>query len=244
MDVLVVDNRAVLENQIRRLTRIRADRDQAAVTDRLEALTRAAREESGNLLDLAIQAMEKRATVGEVSDALESVYGRHHDNAQTVKGVYGDVWQDDAGWRSLQERVSAFAESEGRRPRMLVVKMGQDGHDRGAKVIASAFADIGFDIDLGPLFQTPEEAARQAVENDVHLVGVSTLAGAHATLIPGLIEALKTAGARDVIVVAGGVIPPGDHQALKEAGVAAVFGPGSSIVEVAGTLMDLLCTGE
>ncbi len=244
MDVLVVDNKAVLENQIRRLERIRAERDQGAVTDRLAALTRAAREESGNLLDLAIQAMEKRATVGEISDALEAVYGRHHDNAQTVKGVYGDVWQDDAEWRNLQERVSAFAEAEGRRPRMLVVKMGQDGHDRGAKVIASAFADIGFDIDLGPLFQTPEEAARQAVENDVHLVGVSTLAGAHATLIPGLIEALKAAGARDVIVVAGGVIPPGDHPALKEAGVAAVFGPGSSIVGVAGTLMDLLSAGE
>ncbi|OSM07236.1 putative methylmalonyl-CoA mutase [Magnetofaba australis IT-1] len=240
VDVLIVDNHAVREKQIARLKQIRATRDNAKVTACLEALTTAAREESGNLLALSIEASVNRATVGEISDALETVYGRHQDQAQTVKGVYAQVWSDSDDWKQLQGRADAFAEQAGRRPRMLVVKLGQDGHDRGAKVIASAFADAGFDVDLGPLFQTPEEAARQAIENDVHVVGISTLAGGHSTLAPQLVQALRAAGADDIAVVVGGVVPEQDHAALKEAGVAAIFGPGSSIVKAAGAVLDLL----
>nr|CRH04358.1 Methylmalonyl-CoA mutase large subunit (MCM-alpha) [Candidatus Magnetococcus massalia] len=233
VDVLVVDNESVRKAQLDRLAAIRASRDSSQVEEILGRLTAAAESGEGNLLALSIEAMEARATVGEVSMALEKVYGRHHEKGRATTGVYGKVWEADERWQALQADINDFADKAGRRPRLLVVKMGQDGHDRGAKVIASAFADLGFDVDLGPLFQTPEEAARQAVENDVHVLGVSTLAGAHHTLIPALIDALKAEGADDVVVVAGGVIPEQDFLALKEAGVAEIFGPGSSIVDAA-----------
>ncbi|MBF0213328.1 MAG: methylmalonyl-CoA mutase [Magnetococcales bacterium] len=233
LDVLVVDNLAVREAQVQRLAQVRADRDPAAVRSALEALTRAAREEQGNLLALSIEAMTARATVGEVSDALAEVYGRHRRHIGGVSGVYGADWQGDAVWQKLSGAVLAFEARTGRRPRVLVVKLGQDGHDRGAKVIASAFADAGFDVDIGPLFQTPEDAARQAMENDVHAIGVSSLAGAHSTLLPLLMQALEREGAGEVVVVAGGVIPQQDHAALRQMGVADIFGPGISAVEAA-----------
>ncbi|WP_420904566.1 methylmalonyl-CoA mutase [Candidatus Magnetaquiglobus chichijimensis] len=237
LDVLVVDNMAVRDAQLARLAEVRANRDAGAVHACLDALTRAAREESGNLLALSIEAMAARATVGEVSDALEAVYGRHRRQIGGVSGVYAADWQGNAAWSHLAGDVASFEQRTGRRPRLLVVKLGQDGHDRGAKVIASAFADAGFDVDIGPLFQTPEDAARQAVENDVHAIGVSSLAGGHATLLPLLMRALEREGAGDVVVVAGGVIPQQDHAALKAVGVAEIFGPGASAVEAAGRVL-------
>ncbi|MBF0183334.1 MAG: methylmalonyl-CoA mutase [Magnetococcales bacterium] len=240
LDVLVVDNHLVRETQLRRLAQIKADRHAAEVDAALQALTRAAREESGNLLALTVTAMAARATVGEVSAALEQVYGRHQRALSPVAGVYGTDWQEEPVWQSLRTQVASFAQQQGRRPRILVVKLGQDGHDRGAKVIASAFADAGFDVDMGPLFQTPQEAARQAVENDVHAVGISTLAGAHLTLIPAIIEALRQEGADDVAVVAGGVIPEQDHAPLQAAGVDALFGPGSSAVQAAAQVLAVI----
>ncbi|MBF0623370.1 MAG: methylmalonyl-CoA mutase [Magnetococcales bacterium] len=242
VEVLKVDNAAVRESQIKRLNAIRGSRDEAAVQSALADLTKAAHDNTGNLLDLSIKAMRLRATVGEISSALEKIYGRHKAEASAVTGVYGKLWESNPKWEELTGRIKAFEEKQGRRPRMLVVKMGQDGHDRGAKVIASAFADMGFDVDLGPLFQTPEEAAAQGIENDVHVVGVSTLAGAHETLVPQLINLLKGKGAGDITVVAGGVIPEQDYPALYQAGVAAVFGPGTSIVEAAGKVMEALET--
>jgi methylmalonyl-CoA mutase len=233
VDILKVDNHAVRESQIRQLTQMKAQRNGAEVNAALEDLERAAAEESGNLLDLSIKAVRARATVGEVTSALEKVYGRYRSSNSVVLGVYGKAWDDDAPWISLKNRVEKFAKAHGRNPRILVVKMGQDGHDRGAKVVATAFADAGFDVDLAPLFQTPEEVALQAVENDVHVVGVSTLAGAHNTLIPQLIAQLKKQGAGDVLVVCGGVIPKPDHQELFKAGVTDIFGPGTSIVNAA-----------
>ncbi|MBF0423043.1 MAG: methylmalonyl-CoA mutase [Magnetococcales bacterium] len=229
IDAFKVDNKAVRVSQIARLDKIKASRDQAKVNAALEALTEAARSGTGNLLELSINAMRVRATLGEVTMAMEKIFGRHTPHTSTVSGVYGKVWADDPEWISLKKDVDDFAAKEGRRPRMLVVKMGQDGHDRGAKVIASAFADAGFDVDLAPLFQTPEEVAQQAVENDVHVVGVSTLAGAHSTLIPQLIQELKKKNAGDVVVVCGGVIPSQDYDELRAAGVAEIFGPGTSI---------------
>ncbi|MBF0095937.1 MAG: methylmalonyl-CoA mutase [Magnetococcales bacterium] len=233
LQVLVVDNVAVRENQLRRLARIKAERNAAEVAEALQAVSRAAREESGNLLQLTVSAMAARATVGEVSDALEEVYGRHQRALSPLAGVYGKEWQEETVWQALRKKVADFADRQGRRPRILVVKLGQDGHDRGAKVIASAFADAGFDVDMGPLFQTPQEAALQAVENDVHAVGISTLAGAHLTLIPDIIQALRQEGAEEIAVVAGGVIPEQDFAALHKAGVDALFGPGSSAVQAA-----------
>jgi methylmalonyl-CoA mutase len=240
LQVLVVDNVAVRETQLRRLARIKGERNGTAVTEALQALSRAAREESGNLLALAITAMAVRATVGEVSAALEEVYGRHQRALSPLAGVYGKAWQEETVWQELRKKVAAFAEQQGRRPRILVVKLGQDGHDRGAKVIASAFADAGFDVDMGPLFQTPQEAALQAVENDVHAVGVSTLAGAHLTLIPAIIAALRQEGAEEIAVVAGGVIPEQDFAPLQKAGVAALFGPGSSAVLAAERVLAVI----
>ena len=233
IEILDIDNTAVRESQVRRLKEVRASRDERACTAALQALIDAASGKSGNLLELAVVAARARATVGEISDALEKVYGRHRAVTQSISGVYGAAFDGDEGFLAIRGEVEAFLKSEGRRPRMLVAKLGQDGHDRGAKVIATAFADIGFDVDIGPLFQTPEEAARHAVENDVHVVGVSSQAAGHKTLVPQLIDELRSRGAGNVIVVCGGVIPPQDHAMLKAAGVAAIYGPGTNIPSAA-----------
>ncbi|KEF34131.1 methylmalonyl-CoA mutase [Deinococcus sp. RL] len=240
VDVLDIDNAAVRTAQLARLERLRAERDGEAVRSALAALEEAARTGEGNLLALSVEAMRARATVGEVSDALERVWGRHQAEVRTLSGVYAQGYEGDEGFASLRADIEAFAEAEGRRPRILVVKMGQDGHDRGAKVIATGFADLGFDVDVGPLFQTPEEAARQAVENDVHVIGVSSQAAGHKTLIPQLIAALREQGAGDILVVAGGVIPQQDYAALRAAGVAAIFGPGTPILTSAREVLGLL----
>ena len=237
VDTLNIDNHAVRESQLTRLAQIRGTRDAAAVQQALAALTVAAKDGSGNLLDLAIQATRLRATVGEISDALEKVWGRHRATHQTVSGVYGAMLGQDEKMRDeiaeLRSQIDSFAAAEGRRPRIMVAKLGQDGHDRGAKVVATAFADLGFDVDIGPLFQTPEEAARQAVENDVHAIGVSTLAAGHKTLVPQLVEALKKEGASDIVVFVGGVIPAQDYEFLRQLGVAGIFGPGTPIPQAA-----------
>jgi methylmalonyl-CoA mutase len=203
-------------------------------------LTDAAATGQGNLLELAVAAARARASVGEISDALEKVYTRHRADVRAVSGVYGASYHGDEDFREVSQEVARFAESEGRRPRMLVVKLGQDGHDRGMKVIATAFADLGFDVDIGPLFQTPEEAARQAVENDVHAIGVSSQAAGHKTLVPELVEALAEQGAPNVAVIVGGIIPPRDHAFLHEAGVAAVFGPGTPIPKAARQVLEVI----
>jgi len=229
IDVLVVDNAAVRENQIARLRAVKARRNEKEVETALAALTQCARTSEGNLLELAVEAARKRATLGEISNALEVVFGRYQAVHHTISGVYSSESRQDPEFQKARELVESFAKTEGRRPRILVAKMGQDGHDRGAKVIASAFADLGFDVDLGPLFQTPEEVARMAVENDVHVLGVSSLAGGHLTLVPELIEQLKRLGRPDILVVVGGVIPPQDFEALKRAGAGGVFGPGTRI---------------
>ncbi|HSP02754.1 MAG TPA: methylmalonyl-CoA mutase family protein, partial [Acidimicrobiales bacterium] len=239
VDVLDIDNAEVRESQIRRLEQIRASRDQAACDAALLALKEGAAGDA-NLLQLCVDAARARATVGEMSDAMEAVFGRHKAEVRSIHGVYGAAYADDEDYAALLARVDGFAEANGRRPRMLVAKMGQDGHDRGGKVIATAFADFGFDVDVGPLFQTPEEVARDAVEQDVHIVGVSSQAAGHKTLVPQLIEELNKAGASDVLVVCGGVIPPQDYDFLRDAGVSAVFGPGTNILEAAGTVLDLL----
>ena len=240
VDILEIDNEQVRDAQLARLATIRGSRDDAAVSTALSALTEAAESGSGNLLTLAIEATRLRATVGEISDALETVYGRFVANAQTVTGVYGAAYAEDANWEGISMDIDAFVERHGRRPRMLVAKMGQDGHDRGAKVVATAFADVGFDVDLSPMFSTPEEVARQAIENDVHVVGASSLAAGHKTLVPELIQALREQGAEDVIVIAGGVIPQQDYGFLEERGVALIFGPGTPIPEAARKVLDAI----
>ncbi|WP_448188246.1 methylmalonyl-CoA mutase [Azospirillum sp. sgz301742] len=240
VDVLDIDNTAVRESQIARLQSVRANRDDAACRAALAELTKAAAEKSGNLLDLAVKATRARATVGEISDALEAAFTRHVAQIRSVSGVYGAAYEGDAGFKAIQDEIDTFAAEEGRRPRILVVKMGQDGHDRGAKVIATSFADIGFDVDIGPLFQTPEEAARQAVENDVHVIGVSSQAAGHKTLVPHLIEELKKQGAGDILVVCGGVIPPQDYDYLYKAGVSAIYGPGTNIPKAAAEIIGIL----
>ena len=224
-----IDNVAVRDGQIARLQQIRATRDAAAVQAALDALTAAAESGQGNLLDLSIKAIRLRATVGEVSDALEKVFGRHRADTQKVTGVYAAAYDSAEGWAQLQQEIAAFGDEHGRRPRVMISKLGQDGHDRGAKVVATAFADLGFDVDMGPLFQTPEECARQAIENDVHAVGVSTLAAGHKTLVPAIIAELKKQGADDIIVFVGGVIPRQDYEMLYEAGVKGIYGPGTPI---------------
>jgi methylmalonyl-CoA mutase len=229
IDILDVDNVKVRYGQINRLHEIKLKRDAVPVQQALDALTAAAESGQGNLLDLAIKAIRLRATVGEVSDALEKVYGRHRADTQKVTGVYAAAYDSAEGWDKLKEEIAAFGEEQGRRPRVMIAKLGQDGHDRGAKVVATAFADLGFDVDMGPLFQTPEECARQAIENDVHAVGVSTLAAGHKTLVPAIINALKEQGADDIIVFVGGVIPRQDYDMLYEAGVKGVYGPGTPI---------------
>jgi len=240
IEILDIDNTAVRGAQIRRLEEVRASRDAAVCQAALDALTAGAEGDSENLLALAVDAARARATVGEISDALEKKYGRHRAVIHSISGVYGSAYEGDEGFKKIQNDVEAFAQSEGRRPRLLVVKLGQDGHDRGAKVIATAFADIGFDVDIGPLFQTPDEAARHAIENDVHVVGVSSQAAGHKTLVPQLIEELKQQGAGDILVVCGGVIPPQDYGELIEAGVSAVFGPGTNIPVAAAEVIDLI----
>ncbi|MEL7092723.1 MAG: methylmalonyl-CoA mutase [Pseudomonadota bacterium] len=239
IDILDIDNAAVRDAQIARLKSIRQDRDEAACQAALDALSDAAARD-GNLLEKAVEAARARASVGEISMAMEKVFGRHRAEVKTLAGVYGAAYEGDAGFAAIQKSVEAFAEAEGRRPRMLVVKMGQDGHDRGAKVIATAFADIGFDVDVGPLFQTPAEAAQDAVDNDVHVVGISSQAAGHKTLAPQLVTALKEAGAEDIIVICGGVIPQQDYQFLYDAGVKAIFGPGTNIPTAAQEILDIL----
>jgi methylmalonyl-CoA mutase len=240
VEILDVDNAKVREQQIHRLNRIKQTRDAKACDQALKALASAAASGEGNLLSLAIAATRARATVGEISDALESVFSRHRAVSRSISGVYGGSFKDDDGFAQVQRDIADFAVEEGRRPRLLVVKMGQDGHDRGAKVIATAFADLGFDVDVGPLFQTPAEAARQAVENDVHVIGVSSQAAGHKTLVPQLIADLKAEGAGDIMVIVGGVIPQQDYEFLTNAGVAAIFGPGTNIPDAAGKILALL----
>jgi methylmalonyl-CoA mutase len=229
VEIRDIDNVAVRESQIERLQQIRGKRDGAKVQAALDALTTAAHDGTGNLLALAIEAMRHRATVGEISDALEKIYGRHRADIQKVTGVYAAAYDSAEGWDKLKGEIAAFADAEGRRPRVMIAKLGQDGHDRGAKVVATAFADLGYDVDMGPLFQTPEECARQAIENDVHAVGVSTLAAGHKTLVPAIIEELRKQGGDDIIVFVGGVIPQQDYDFLYDAGVKGVYGPGTPI---------------
>lgn len=233
IEIREVDNAAVRLSQIERLNTIKAKRDNAAVKAALEALTEAARSGAGNLLELGVIAARHRATLGEISDALEVVYGRYKATIRAISGVYSNEIRMDEHFKAARDRVEAFATNEGRRPRILIAKMGQDGHDRGAKVIATSFADLGFDVDIGPLFQTPAETARQAVENDVHVVGASSLAAGHKTLVPQLIAELKALGRPDILVVAGGVIPQQDYDFLNQAGVAGIFGPGTVIAQAA-----------
>ena len=239
IDILDVDNVKVRESQVARLEKIRATRDQAACDAALAELERRAKE-GGNVLEAAVDAARARATVGEISMAMEKVFGRHRAEVKTLAGVYGAAYDGDEGFAEIQRAVEAFAEEEGRRPRMLVVKMGQDGHDRGAKVIATAFADIGFDVDVGPLFQTPDEAAQDAVDNDVHIIGISSQAAGHKTLAPQLVEALKEKGAEDIIVICGGVIPQQDYDYLYKNGVKAIFGPGTNIPKAAQDILGLV----
>ena len=238
VDILEVDNVKVRDSQIARLNAIKQKRDAAQVGQALAALTSAAESGTGNLLDLAIKAIRLRATVGEVSDALETSFGRHRADTQMVTGVYATAYDGAEGWEKLKGEINAFAENQGRRPRVMIAKLGQDGHDRGAKVVSTAFADLGFDVDIGPLFQTPEECARQAIENDVHAIGVSTLAAGHKTLVPAIINALKAQGADDIIVFVGGVIPAQDYDFLNAAGVKGIFGPGTPIPASAKAVLE------
>ncbi|MEM1362865.1 MAG: methylmalonyl-CoA mutase [Pseudomonadota bacterium] len=239
IEILEIDNAAVREAQVMRLADIRKTRDEAAMQRALKALEDRARD-GGNLLEAAVEAARMRASVGEISMAMEKVFGRHRAEVKTLAGVYGAAYEGDDGFAAIQRDIESFAESEGRRPRMLVVKMGQDGHDRGAKVIATAFADIGFDVDVGPLFQTPMEAAQDAIDNDVHVVGISSQAAGHKTLAPQLIDALRSQGAEDIIVICGGVIPPQDYEFLQAAGVKAIFGPGTNIPEAARQILSII----
>ena len=240
IEILEVDNRQVRDAQLGRLAKIRATRDEAKCVAALKALGDAARNGTGNLLTLSVEATRARATVGEISSALEGVYGRYQATIRSISGVYAGEWEGDAGLERIRGDIAAFAEEEGRRPRLMVVKMGQDGHDRGAKVIATAFADLGFDVDIGPLFQTPAEAARAAIENDVHVIGVSSQAAGHKTLVPELIGELAKQGGSEVLVVVGGVIPAQDYDFLRKAGVAAIYGPGTNIPAAAAEILEIL----
>ncbi|MDC0659839.1 methylmalonyl-CoA mutase [Leisingera sp. SS27] len=240
IDILDVDNHAVRDAQIARLQKMRETRDEAACQAALDELTRRAASGEGNLLEAAVEAARARASVGEISMAMEKEFGRHRAEVKTLAGVYGAAYEGDEGFAAIQKSIEDFAEEEGRRPRLLVVKMGQDGHDRGAKVIATAFADIGFDVDVGPLFQTPAEAAQDAIDNDVHVIGISSQAAGHKTLAPQLVEALKAEGAGDIIVICGGVIPQQDYEFLYSKGVKAIFGPGTNIPEAAQDILRLI----
>ncbi|MDC1174338.1 methylmalonyl-CoA mutase family protein, partial [Bacteriovoracaceae bacterium] len=237
LEILSIDNEAVLKSQIERLNQLRTNRDQTKVDKALVDLESYAQTGEGNSLDLAVKAARAKCSVGEITYALEKHWGRYNATSQTVSGVYGQAYESDEDWKVLKEDIDKFIEDQGRRPRMLVAKMGQDGHDRGAKVIATAFADIGFDIDLAPLFSTPAEVAKQAIENDVHVVGVSSQAAGHKTLVPDLIKELKKLKAEDIIVVVGGVIPKQDYDFLSQAGVKGIFGPGTPILESARAVL-------
>jgi len=241
LEVLKVDNEAVREAQIARLKELRQSRDNVATSHALGALTEAASRNEGNLLELCVEAARAKATVGEMSEAMEKVFGRHQAQIKVVHGVYAkEMKASDDKVQAVRAKVEAFTETEGRRPRILIAKMGQDGHDRGQKVIATAFADLGFDVDIGPLFQTPEETATQAVENDVHVIGASSLAAGHLTLVPALKSALATHNRDDILIVVGGVVPPQDYEELKQSGAADIYGPGTVITEAADRLIDLL----
>ncbi len=244
IEVLEIDNTAVRHEQIERLQKIKAERNNEAVQQALNAITECAQTGNGNLLDLAVKAARLRATLGEISDAMEKVFGRYKATIRAISGVYASEISDDEHFKEAQAMANQFAQLEGRRPRIMIAKMGQDGHDRGAKVIATSFADLGFDVDMGSLFQTPEEVARQAAENDVHVIGVSSLAAGHKTLVPQLIEELKKIGREDILVIVGGVIPPQDYQFLYDAGVAGVFGPGTVIAVAAQQILKKLLTED
>jgi methylmalonyl-CoA mutase len=240
IDILDIDNTAVRESQVTRLNQLRESRNESDCSRTLDALTRAAEDGSGNLLALAVDAARVRATVGEISDALEKVFSRHRAVTHSIAGVYRSAYEGDEDFMTVQQDVEEFALTEGRRPRMLVCKLGQDGHDRGAKAIATAFADIGFDVDIGPLFQTPEEAVREAIENDVHVIGISSQAAGHKTLVPQVIEGLKQEGADDINVICGGVIPPQDYDEMLGIGVSAIYGPGSNILQSAREVLEVI----
>ena len=241
---LEVDNQTVRKQQVERLEKIRAERNTEKVEKALKDLTECAEKENGNLLSLAVEAARQRATLGEISDALEEVYGRHKAKVQTFSGVYSKEMKENTSFKKARELADKFAEQDGRRPRIMIAKMGQDGHDRGAKVVATGYADLGFDVDIGPLFQTPKEAAKQAVENDVHILGVSSLAAGHKTLVPQVLEELKKLGREDIMVIVGGVIPSQDYQYLFDAGAVAVFGPGTKISDAAIQLLEILIEEE
>ena len=240
LETLEVDNTAVRESQIIRLKDLRASRNEAECQAALDAITVCTGSGNGNLLELAVEAASKRATLGEISYACEKIVGRYKAVVHSISGVYASGYKPDSDFNEAKALVAKFAEKEGRQPRIMIAKMGQDGHDRGAKVVATGYADIGFDVDIGPLFQTPAEAARQAVENDVHVLGVSSLAAGHKTLIPMVITELKSLGRDDILVIAGGVIPPRDYQFLYDAGVAAIFGPGTSVAKAAKQILEIL----
>ena len=240
IDILAVDNTAVRESQVKRLQELRANRDEAAVQKALAAITEAVKNKTGNLLELAVEAAKVRATLGEISDACEVIVGRYKAVIRSISGVYSSAMKNDTDFAKAKDMVDAFAKREGRQPRIMIAKLGQDGHDRGAKVVATGYADLGFDVDMGPLFQTPEEAAKQAVENDVHVVGVSSLAAGHLTLVPQIIAELKKLGREDIVVVVGGVIPAQDYEELYQDGAAAIFGPGTPVATAAMKIMEIL----
>ena len=244
IDILEVDNRAVREEQEARLKELRAERDEAAVQKALADITECVRTKKGNLLALAVKAAGLRASLGEISDACEAVVGRYKAIIRTISGVYSSETKNDSDFQRACELAEKFAKKEGRQPRIMIAKMGQDGHDRGAKVVATGYADCGFDVDMGPLFQTPAEAAREAVENDVHVLGVSSLAAGHKTLVPQVIEELKKLGRPDILVIAGGVIPAQDYDFLYKAGVAAIYGPGTSVAKAACQILEILLGEE
>jgi methylmalonyl-CoA mutase len=244
IETLEVDNTAVREAQIKRLAKLKAERDEKECGAALEALTECVRTGSGNLLELAVNAAAKRATLGEISYSCEKITGRYKAVIRTISGVYSSEYKADDDYKEAKTLASEFAAKEGRQPRIMIVKIGQDGHDRGAKVVATGYADIGFDVDIGPLFQTPAEAAKQAVENDVHVLGVSSLAAGHKTLVPQVIDELKKLGREDILVVAGGVIPPQDYKFLYDAGVAAIFGPGTPVAKAAGEILKILMLSQ
>jgi methylmalonyl-CoA mutase len=240
IETLEVDNSAVRESQIVRLAKLRAERNETECQTALDAITKCVQTGEANLLELAVVAAAKRASLGEISYACEKIVGRYKAVIQTISGVYSSEYKSDDDFKEAKALVARFAEKEGRQPRIMIAKMGQDGHDRGAKVVSTGYADIGFDVDIGPLFQTPAEAAKQAVENDVHILGISSLAGGHKTLIPQVINELKKFGREDILVIAGGVIPHQDYQFLYDSGVAAIFGPGTSVSKTAKQILAIL----
>jgi methylmalonyl-CoA mutase len=244
IDILEIDNTAVRQEQIQNLKILKEGRDEAAVQKALDAITKCVETKEGNLLELAVEAARVRATLGEISYACEKVVGRYKAVIRTISGVYSSESKNDSDFHRACELAEKFAKKEGRQPRIMVAKMGQDGHDRGAKVVATGYADCGFDVDMGPLFQTPAEAAREAVENDVHVVGVSSLAAGHKTLVPQIIEELKKLGREDIVVIAGGVIPAQDYDFLYKAGVAAIFGPGTPVAKAACQILEILLDEE